>query len=55
MFTPQDFLKYVWPFFNIMHEGTNIETVKKTLYSDAIYLLNLTVERLENGLKYVQS
>ena len=35
VFTLQSFIKYVWPFFNIMHERLNIFPVDTSLYVSA--------------------
>ena len=42
------FFKYVWPLFNIMREKVKRDQLKITCSK-------LTVETLEQGVKYVQS
>ena len=50
------FFKYVWPFFNVMHEGVKQRNsfIKLILYL-CFTCYNSTTERVEKDMKYVQS
>ena len=47
------FLKYVWPFYNIMHE--RVKKWESWFSQPAFTWSKLTIEILEQGVKYVQN